>query len=308
MGALLTMAATDTVIRLRRGTPADSRAAFDVLVEAARDLTARQGIHWNPDPEEFWTQSESFYRHLATHAAEWWLAEDRASSEVIGYARSILRGGLLELSEFFVRPAHQSAGIGRQLLDKAFPAGRGDVRAIVATTDVRALRSYYRAGTVARFPIATLEGAPHRSDDAVELEPMRAGEEQIPMLEGLEAAVLEFDRGADDFRWLLKEREGYVYERDGRPVGFGFVGTTGSGPVVALDAADQVSILRHLEGRAAELGVEELGLEVPMVNEVAVRHLLDRGFKIDPFLTLLMSNRPFGQFDRFIGFGPPLVL
>jgi hypothetical protein len=45
-----------------------------------------------------------------------------------------------------------------------------------------------------------------------------------------------------------------------------------------------------------------------MVNQVAVRHLLDRGFKIDPFLTLLMSSRPFGQFDRFIGFGPPLVL
>jgi hypothetical protein len=45
-----------------------------------------------------------------------------------------------------------------------------------------------------------------------------------------------------------------------------------------------------------------------MVNEVAVRHLLDRGFKIDPFLTILMSSRPFGRFDRFIGFAPPLVL
>jgi GNAT superfamily N-acetyltransferase len=302
------MAATDTVIRLRQGTPADSRAAFDVLVEAARDLTARQGIHWNPDPDEFWTQSQSFFQHLATHAAEWWLAEDRTSGEIVGYARSIQRGGLLELSEFFVRPSHQSAGIGRQLLDQAFAGGRGDVRAIVATTDVRALRSYYRAGTVARFPIATLEGAPHRTDDPTQLQAIRAGKEHIPTLAGLEAAVLEFDRGADDFGWLFQEREGYLYERDGRPVGFGFVGATGSGPLVALDAADQVPMLGHIEGRAAELGVEGLALEVPMVNEVAVRHLLDRGFKIDPFLTLLMSNRPFGQFDRFIGFGPPLVL
>jgi hypothetical protein len=54
------MIAPSTASHLRRGRPDDSRAAFDVLMEAARDLTARQGIDWNPDPEEFWTQSESF--------------------------------------------------------------------------------------------------------------------------------------------------------------------------------------------------------------------------------------------------------
>jgi GNAT superfamily N-acetyltransferase len=302
------MIATSTASHLRRGEPDDSRAAFDVLMEAARDLTARQGIDWNPKPDEFWTQSESFYRHLATHAAEWWLAEDPASGELLGYARSIQRGGLMELSEFFVRPAHQSAGIGRQLLERAFPPGRGDVRVIVATTDVRALRSYYRAGTVARFPIATLEGVPQRTHDDRELLAIRAGKEDIAALASLEAAVLEFPRDADDFRWLLHAREAYLYERDARRVGFAFVSATGSGPMVALEAADQVSILRHVEGRAAELGGGRLGLEVPMVNEVAVRHLLDRGFKIDPFLTILMSSRPFGQFDRFIGFAPPLVL
>jgi hypothetical protein len=91
-------------------------------------------------------------------------------------------------------------------------------------------------------------------------------------------------------------------------VGYGFVGATGSGPIAALDPADQVPILRHVEARAATLDREELGLEVPMVNEIAIRHLLSRGFKMDQFLTLLMSSRPFGQFDRFIGFAPPFVL
>jgi hypothetical protein len=47
---------------------------------------------------------------------------------------------------------------------------------------------------------------------------------------------------------------------------------------------------------------------VPSVNAVAVRHLLGRGFRLDPFVTNLMSSRPFGQFDRFIGFSPPLFL
>ena len=39
-----------------------------------------------------------------------------------------------------------------------------------------------------------------------------------------------------------------------------------------------------------------------------VRHLLGRGYKIDPPLTMLMSSEPFGQFDRFIPFGPSLFL
>jgi hypothetical protein len=35
-----------------------------------------------------------------------------------------------------------------------------------------------------------------------------------------------------------------------------------------------------------------------------MRHLLARGFQIDCWVNLLMSNRPFGQFDRFIAFSP----
>ena len=42
--------------------------------------------------------------------------------------------------------------------------------------------------------------------------------------------------------------------------------------------------------------------------ETAVRHLLGRGYRIDPWINVLMSDRPFGQFDRFIGFSPPFFL
>ncbi|HEY8169672.1 MAG TPA: hypothetical protein VIH24_01080 [Candidatus Limnocylindria bacterium] len=44
------------------------------------------------------------------------------------------------------------------------------------------------------------------------------------------------------------------------------------------------------------------------VNEVAMRHLLGRGLRMDTFLTLFMSSRAFGRFDRFIGFSPPFFL
>jgi hypothetical protein len=60
--------------------------------------------------------------------------------------------------------------------------------------------------------------------------------------------------------------------------------------------------------QAVALGMERLELEVPSPNAMAIRHLLGRGFRIDPWIGCLMSNRPFGQFDRYLKFSPPLFL
>jgi len=303
---------TDPAFRLRPGTLQDTRAAFDVFVPTVRDLSTRQGAPWEANPEEMWPRIEPIMIMLAEHAAEWWVAEDEASGEMIGYARSVERGGLFELSEFFVLPSRQAAGLGVELLRRTFPLGRGDVRAIIATTDLRAQVRYYRAGTAARFPIFSLIGAPGAgiSDGAADrsIEAHRATEEDIPALAEVERAALGFDRG-DEFRWLLDHREGYVYRRAGRIIGSAFMSERGGvGPVAAAEPSDTPGILDHLERRAAELEVAEMSFDVPGPNEAGIRHLLDRRFKLDPFLTLLMSSRPFGQFDRFIGFAPPFVL
>lgn len=292
----------------RRGSLDDSRACFDVFMAAIRDLTARQGTPWEPDPEELWPKLRPMYGHLAGHAAEWWVAEDPASGSLAGYARSVQRGGLFELSEFFVHPDRQSAGVGRSLLERAFPPGRGEVRAIIATTDVRALRRYHAAGTFVRFPICALEGPP-RPDAPLDpaLEVVEARPNDIPSLRRIEAEVLEFERG-EEFAWLLGDRRGFLYRRDGREVGFAFVGERGIGPIAALEPDAQPGMLAHVERVAAGIGRTEIGFEVPMVNEVAMTHLLEQGFRMDSFFTFLLSSRPFGQFDRFIGFAPPFVL
>lgn len=297
--------------RVRRATPDDSRAAFDVFIASVQDLARRLNNPWDVDPEVQWRKTTYLYERLASHAAEWWIAEDSETREPIGYARSIERGGLFELSEFFVRPDRQAVGVGAALLDRAFPAGRGEVRVIIATPDVRAQARYYRAGTAARLPIVALEGAP-RADapgpeprlETVRVEPSGS---EIDELRRIETAVLEFDRG-DELRWLAERREGYLYRRNGAAIGFAFVGLEGTGPIASLDPADQPAILAHVEGRAAALGRSEVSFECPMTNEVAIRHLLDRGFRMDPFYTFLMASRSFGQLDRYIGFSPPFVL
>jgi GNAT superfamily N-acetyltransferase len=293
-------------ITIRRGRPGDSRAAFDVSIAAMRDLFVRQGIEWTLDPDEFHTQLEPFLAHLAVTAAEWWVAEDPADGSMIGYARSIERGGLSQLSEFFVRPGRQSAGLGRRLIQLAFPPGRGEVRVIIATTDVRAIASYYRAGTVARFPIASL-GASPQAADAGDLEAVRATADDDADVAAIETAVVGYPR-PDDYAWLFDHREAYLYRRDGRAVGFAFSGEDGQGPIAALDPADQAPILLHVERRAHERGMANISFEVPMLNKIAMGHLLSRGFRIEPPLTLFMSSVPFGKFDRFLPFGPPIVL
>jgi GNAT superfamily N-acetyltransferase len=296
-----------TDVDVRRGTADDNEPCFRVFVDAIIDLSRRIGAPWEPDPVELWPRLEPMFGHLGEQAAEWWVAQE-GDGEVIGYARSVARGGLFELTEFFVRPGRQSAGIGRRLLELAFPPDRGDVRAIIATPDLRALSRYYRAGTTVRFPIVSLTGAPAANDGASDLEVDRATADDFGELAALERAVLDFERGSDELAWLLEQREGYLYRRDGRAVAFGFIGQSGSGPIAALEPADQGAILLHLEARAAALGRPEVSFEVPMVNEVTMRHLLERRFRMDPFMTLLLSSRPFGQFDRFIAFSPPFVL
>jgi GNAT superfamily N-acetyltransferase len=295
---------------VRRATGEDAPACHEVLWKSVTDLGRRQSTPLEGSVEDWWRSGESLHRHLAERAAEWWLAEDPESRRVVGYARSIERGELVELTEFFVLPELQSRGLGRLLLERAFPMGRGQVRSIIATADVRALARYHRAGTLARFPFFTLGAKPSSGETDSRLEPVAVarGEAAIAAVRDVERAVLGFGRGDAEIDWLLGDREGWLYRSEGAIVGLGFVGKNGTGPIVALDPADLPSILGHVETRAHALGLDRVEFQVPAPNETAIRHLLDRGFRLDPWINFLMSDSPFGQFDRFIGFGPPIFL
>jgi GNAT superfamily N-acetyltransferase len=295
-------------IVLRRGTPEDTRAAFELGIAAVRDLMKRQNHPLTLETDAFWLVLQPYLSHLAAHAAEWWIAEDPSDGSLLGHARSVEREGLFELSELFVRPGAQSAGLGKKLIERAFPVGRGEVRLIIATNDVRALARYYAADTVAQFSMASVAAAPKpATGGAGDLEVVRATSDDTRVVAEIEKTVVGFARH-DDYPWLFEQREGYLYRRRGRAVGFSFFSEGGLGPIAALEPADQRSILLHLEGRAHDCGLEEVNFQVPTINAVAMRHLLGHGFRIDAPLNLFMSNRSFGQFDRFIAFAPPIVL
>jgi len=41
-----------------------------------------------------------------------------------------------------------------------------------------------------------------------------------------------------------------------------------------------------------------------MVNHIAVDYLLGRGYRMDPFIAYLMSDKPYGRFENYIMTSP----
>ena len=294
-------------IAIRRGTATDARECHQLLYEALQDFEIGAGAGLDGTEDDWWALLGPFHEMLATSATEWWVAE--TGDTLQGFARSIESDGFLELTEFFVRPGAQGRGLGRELLDRAFSPADGTTRFLIATRDNRALVRYYGAGLAIRFPMLELSGATRPTEPPAELAVRRVdAEADVDAIRMIERELLGFERSPAALSTLLAVREPYLYLRGAAPVGFAFVGTDGIGPIGSLDPLDMPAILLHVEGRLHELGIETMELEVPSPNDEATRHLLSRGFRIDPRMSYLMSDRPFGAFDRFIGFNPPLFL
>ncbi len=304
---------------LRRGQPADTPAVHHVFRSAVRDLVPRLTGQPPADPiltpAEIagWNRLVPMMEFLATHHYQWWVAEQ--DGQIIGYARSVLMGDVLELTEFFVLPGVQSAGIGRDLLERVFPSSGPDFsrRIIDATLDVRAQARYIKAGTAPRFPIydimstpAVVAAVPTISTDLnIEL----AQDAALPQLLRLDAVVLGISRPALH-QWLLTDRDVYLYRRDGQVVGYGYVGRhekAYDGPFVVMDSGDFPAVLNHWERLAVARG-GDFGLEVPTIATEALHYLVGRGYHIEQFMTLLMTDTPIGDFSRYIVTSPPLFI
>jgi hypothetical protein len=289
----------------------DSYAVFSAFEETLADLSRRLGsstaTSWH-DPsalERTWQQRRPLYEHLATTAEHFWIAEE--DERPIGFARSVLRDGLRQLTELFVVPGSQSSGAGRELMAHVFPSGGAERKSIMATTDVRAQALYLKSGVYPRFPIYYFGRQPERVEVATDLtiETLTATLETLEVLAALDKSVLGFRRDVDH-AWLLSGREGYLYRRDDQPVGYGYVGFN-SGPFALLEAADFPAVLAHAESQAALQG-QPFGVEVPTVNQIAVEYLLSRGYRLDSFVAILMNDEPFGKFENYIISSPPFFL
>jgi hypothetical protein len=224
----------------------------------------------------------------------------------IGYARSILSDGVQELTEFFVLPGAQSGGVGRELLRRAFPLGGAPIRSIIATTDRRAQALYLKAGVYPRgvlYEMGRNPAEPAHVETDLAFAPLTP--DHLESLAHLDRTIIGYRRD-ETHHWLMNERQGLLYTRNGQPVGYGYEGDR-SGPFVLLDPADFPAVLAHVESEDARHGRGSL-LVVPAINQVAVDYLLSRGMRMGSLMPLLMTNVPFGQLDHYLVTDPEFVL
>lgn len=298
------------MVRYRPGTADDTRTCFEIFETAVDDLGRRTGGNANStsgDPAAFETRRPLF-DHLAATGDLWWVAEDDATGRAVGYARSIVRDGVRELTEFFVLPDAQSAGVGRALLDRAFPVDGDRHRAIVATIDTRAIARYLRTGLDARLPIIGWEGTPR--DEPLETglarEPIDPADPPLDELAAIDRRILDFSRDLDH-RWLASQRPGWLYRRRGSAAGYGYGPSRPGwgGPYAALEPADLPVILADGEATAARAGHAFVTFDTPMTGRAAIDHLLGRGFRVDPFVMLFFTDGPVDGLDRYVLTSPP---
>jgi hypothetical protein len=268
-----------------------------------------QAITGGNDPEvvaKLWETRKPMFDYLTTTAEHFWIAEE--DGKPIGYARSILRDGARELTEFFVLPGSQSGGVGRELLSLAFPADGAHHRTIVATIDIRAQSRYLKSGVYPRFPIYYFERPPQPVTLPTDLmiEPVTESLETLAALREIDLHILGYRRDIDH-AWMMTDRQCYLYRRKEKVVGYGYASKR-CGPFALLDAADFPAVLAHAETNAHSLGAKTVGFEVPMINTSAVQHLLGRGYQLDTFFAYFMSDKPYGKLENYIVFSPPFFI
>ena len=130
------------------------------------------------------------------------------------------------------------------------------------------------------------------------IQPVSSTPDTFITLAAIDRALLDFRRDADH-AFLLNDRPGYLYYRDGEVVGYGYVGKE-VGPIALLNHADFPAVLSAVrKTMLLAVGLEEFAMCVPLINRAAVTYLLARKYRFDDGF-LFMCDEPFGKFESYI--------
>jgi len=301
-----------TDILIRRGDESDHFAVFVVfrtsLLGLLKELQMAAGLPSREEIEALYPYYESLLRHLFDTCDQFWVAE--TNGQIIGYARSILRDGIRQLSEFFVLPGFQSQGIGRQLLGRAFPDGGAHNRVICASPDTRALSRYLKTGLRSHFTIYEWtrkpEIVPFETDLAIR--PIEDTPKNILILNDIDRALIGYTREIDH-RWLIKAKHGHFYLRNNKVVGYSYFGNR-AGPIAMLHNSDFTVVLAHVESemtKTVDEVYDKVILCIPMTNHAALEYALKRDYHTDSFFEHFLSEKPLGYYENYIFIDPILI-
>ena len=291
-------------LEYRKFEPRDRKPVYAVFRESIWDTMLQQGAVGPDDSyevDEYFQQQQKLYCHLEQTAAEDWVAED-SSRGIVGWARSIERDNHLQLTHFFVDPACQGSGVGRRLLNLAFPLERGDQRSVIATTNTGALSLYLRQEVSFQGMAFSFFGEPQVREfhSDLEVEQVEASPTTLQSIVAIDARILGYQRPVD-LEFFMHNQPTYLFRQQGRLVAYAF-GSDGysTGPAAALDPEHLPVLLHHIEQCACRAEVSSLLLTIPAQARQAVSWALSSGYRIDPFYEVLLARFSTMKLDRFI--------
>jgi GNAT superfamily N-acetyltransferase len=291
-------------INYRRFESQDRMPVYRMFRDSIWDYMLHHRLAHNddePEIEDYFRRQQNLYLHLEQTACEDWVAEDERLA-VIGWARSIERDNHLQLTHFFVSTAAQGRGVGRKLLDLAFPPGRGQQRSIIATTNTSALSLYLRQDVSFTGMAFSFFGEPQERKLKSDLEIARteSSSKTLQDILAIDREVLGYRRSTD-LEFFMSHQPVYLFRRDGRLAAYAF-GCDGNsaGPAAALDPQDLPALLQQIEKSACQLEMDSLWLTIPAAARQAVDWALASGYRMDPFHEVLLAREPSMKLDRYI--------
>ena len=291
-------------MNIRPFEPSDRMPAYRLFRAVLWDFMLAQGIVTDEDSydlDEYFKHQQNYYVHLEKHASEDWVAEDDQNN-IVGWARSIERDGHLQLTHFFVNTKTQGTGVGRALLDKAFPLGRGRQRSILATINPRALSLYLRYGVSFQGMAFNLIGRPQPRtlDTDLDIELAEPSTQTLHAVLDIDSAILGYRRTVE-IEFFMNNQPTYLFRRQGKIVAYAFgYGNHTNGPAAALSNSDMPVLMQQIEQSAVAEGAGSLELVMPAMADNAVRWALESGYQMDSFHEFLLANNSDMKLDRYL--------
>jgi GNAT superfamily N-acetyltransferase len=292
----------------------DQPAVAQIYRKALADIYKRHGF---PDEKLLPRGVNPFYDYILKEEPEgFFVAED--SGKIIGATFSWIRETLWFLSHLFILPEYQGKGIGKTLLKKSleYSENRRIVTRCVITMafNTVSLSLYMRNGM---FPLQNiilfgLSGPPNALKNGYDslsweyAEPAASG--IMDDLHTIDKAVLGLSR-TGHHRYFMEDQQTpclLFRNRQDTIIGYAYLWPDGRiGPVAAMKDATIDTIL----GIAVEQSRNKspnITMMIPGSNRVATETALSMGFTVRLPYTLL-SNQPFGAWDRYLFHSPGLM-
>jgi GNAT superfamily N-acetyltransferase len=318
----------DTEPAFRPAQVADLPTCAAIWREAVNDYTRKLN---QPDAPEDLNRLVGLYEHTRATDPDRFVVAVRpdpgapGGERVVAFGSAVVREPLWYLSMLFVLPEEQGRGLGRRLFEHLLPPPEaGLARAIGADSAQPISNALYAShGIVPQVPVWYLTGSPRRPDAFPDLPPgvtasafdaMAAGPPDGPGHRKLVATIGALDREIagfehpQDHRDLRADRRtGYLYRgSDGQALGYGYVAASGRiGPIAVRDAELLPGVIGHLIGSIEPKGAYAIWVGGPA--DRALPNLLRAGFRIEGFPVLLLWDRPFADFRRYLPISPGLL-